>query len=66
MPGGLNVECLAVREICSIVHDVAHVHRPRYEHIAVQDASSVHPPTQSEATTDKTGRILQEALDPSS
>jgi len=25
-----------------------------------------HPPMQSEATTDKTGRILQEALDPSS
>ena len=61
---GLTVECLAFREICSIVHDVAaHLGLAK---VITSRGDRCHPPTQSEATTDKTGRILQEALDPSS
>jgi len=61
---GLTVKCLAVREICSIVHDVARA--LGLVKVVTSRGDRCHPPMQSEATTDKTGRILQEALDPSS
>ena len=61
---GRNGECLAVREICSIVHDVART--SALIQVVISRGDRCHPPTQSEATTDKTDRILQEALDPSS
>jgi hypothetical protein len=101
---GLHVECVAVREICSIVHDLASAPRldtgrglamqssgridsADVEHSGPPAASDVtngcvssrtgkhvaattplwcHPSTQSEATTDKPGRIQQEAFAPSS